>query len=228
MKDICNELDVRSLCHKILQNVSTLLRADRCSLFLVQGDRYVAPSSNTSKSKSTSIIKTAVPCKGISIDCELRTNVTESENRIQPVGCLSMEKGSNTAETASSTQPPISISSPNTGSVVVGSPIGSTSTESIDLPFMETFSTSSTHLRTPSSGSHGCHSKCLVSKLFDVCSQSTLQEMEKKKEIRIPWGTGIVGYVAESGEPVNIPDAYKVNKKFSLSSNIHLIILRRI
>jgi dual 3',5'-cyclic-AMP and -GMP phosphodiesterase 11 len=35
--------------------------------------------------------------------------------------------------------------------------------------------------------------------------------MEKKEEIRIPWGTGIVGYVAESGEPVNIPDAYKVS-----------------
>lgn len=34
--------------------------------------------------------------------------------------------------------------------------------------------------------------------------------MEKKDEIKIPWGTGIVGYVAESGEPVNIPDAYKV------------------
>lgn len=35
-------------------------------------------------------------------------------------------------------------------------------------------------------------------------------EMEKKDEIRIPWGTGIVGFVAESGEPVNIPDAYQV------------------
>ncbi|XP_049803168.1 dual 3',5'-cyclic-AMP and -GMP phosphodiesterase 11-like isoform X2 [Schistocerca nitens] len=92
VKDICNELDVRSLCHKILQNVSMLLHADRGSLFLVQG----------------------------------------------------------------------------------------------------------------------CASKrYLVSKLFDVCSRSTLQEMEKKDEIRIPWGTGIVGFVAESGEPVNIPDAYK-------------------
>lgn len=49
----------------------------------------------------------------------------------------------------------------------------------------------------------------LVSKLFDVCSRSTLAEMEKKEEIRISWGTGIVGFVAESGEPVNIPDAYK-------------------
>lgn len=39
VKDICNELDVRSLCHKILQNVSMLLHADRGSLFLVQGDR---------------------------------------------------------------------------------------------------------------------------------------------------------------------------------------------
>ena len=34
--------------------------------------------------------------------------------------------------------------------------------------------------------------------------------MEQLEEIRIPWGSGIVGYVAESGEPVNIPDAYKV------------------
>lgn len=37
VKDICNELDVRSLCHKILQNVSILLKADRGSLFLVEG-----------------------------------------------------------------------------------------------------------------------------------------------------------------------------------------------
>ena len=37
--------------------------------------------------------------------------------------------------------------------------------------------------------------------------------MEKKNEIRIPWGSGIVGYVAQSGEPLNIPDAYKVKKK---------------
>jgi len=38
VKDICNELDVRSLCHKILQNVGILTDADRCSLFLVGGD----------------------------------------------------------------------------------------------------------------------------------------------------------------------------------------------
>ena len=59
-------------------------------------------------------------------------------------------------------------------------------------------------------GERGSESRCLVSKLFDVCSLSTLKEMEKKEEIRIPWGSGIVGYVAQSGEPVNIPDAYKV------------------
>ena len=29
VKDICNELDVRSLCHKILQNVGILTDADR-------------------------------------------------------------------------------------------------------------------------------------------------------------------------------------------------------
>ncbi|XP_073825840.1 phosphodiesterase 11 isoform X3 [Musca autumnalis] len=98
VKDICNELEVRSLCHKILQNVSILLNADRGSLFLVQGR-----------------------CSG-----------------------------------------------------------------SADGP-----------------------KKCLVSKLFDVCPRSTVEEMEQQDEVQIAWGTGIAGHVAESGEPVNIPDAYK-------------------
>ncbi|XP_074034856.1 phosphodiesterase 11 isoform X2 [Leptinotarsa decemlineata] len=104
VKDICNELEVRCLCHKILQNVCMLLHADRGSLFLVQGDKNS--------------------------------------------GC-------------------------------------------------------------PHSPGSGNRDRCLVSKLFDVCSKSTLMEMEKKEEIKIPLGTGIVGYVAESGEPVNIPDAYQ-------------------
>ncbi|XP_063625843.1 dual 3',5'-cyclic-AMP and -GMP phosphodiesterase 11-like isoform X2 [Cydia splendana] len=99
VKDICNELEVRVLCHKILQNVSILLDADRGSLFLVQGEKAASPN--------------------------------------------------------------------------------------------------------PQNG------RCLVSKLFDVCSKSTPEQMEHLEEIRIPWGSGIVGYVAESGEPVNIPDAYK-------------------
>lgn len=49
VKDICNELDVRSLCHKILQNVSTLLNADRGSLFLVQGERPVPQKATQSQ-----------------------------------------------------------------------------------------------------------------------------------------------------------------------------------
>ncbi|XP_034935984.1 dual 3',5'-cyclic-AMP and -GMP phosphodiesterase 11 isoform X2 [Chelonus insularis] len=126
VKDICNELDVRSLCHKILQNVSMLLHADRGSLFLVQGERVC--SGNKAR----------------------RTGNTECNRR-----------------TTESTQ----------------------NDHSYNPPYSR--------------------SRCLVSKLFDVCSRSTLVEMEKKDEIKIPWGTGIVGYVAESGEPVNIPDAYK-------------------
>lgn len=35
--------------------------------------------------------------------------------------------------------------------------------------------------------------------------------MEQQDEIRVVWGTGIAGYVAESGEPVNISDAYQVS-----------------
>ncbi|XP_041982222.1 dual 3',5'-cyclic-AMP and -GMP phosphodiesterase 11-like isoform X2 [Aricia agestis] len=103
VKDICNELEVRVLCHKILQNVSILLDADRGSLFLVQGEKASAPQQN---------------------------------------------------------------------------------------------------------------GRYLVSKLFDVCSKSTPEQMQQLEEIRIPWGSGIVGYVAESGEPVNIPDAYK-DKRFN-------------
>ena len=52
--------------------------------------------------------------------------------------------------------------------------------------------------------------RCLVSKLFDVCSNSTLEEMEQQDEVKVAWGMGIAGHVAESGEPVNIPDAYQV------------------
>jgi hypothetical protein len=44
--------------------------------------------------------------------------------------------------------------------------------------------------------------------------------MEQKEEIMIPWGTGIVGYVAQSGESVNIPDCYQVcfSSKISIDS----------
>ncbi|KAJ4433415.1 hypothetical protein ANN_15674 [Periplaneta americana] len=139
VKDICNELDVRSLCHKILQNVSMLLNADRGSLFLVQGDRGSYSDNPRSISNNT------------------RSNNPRSPN---PAGSRLNNATGNPRQGRNS---PVSNSRP----------------------------------------------RYLVSKLFDVCSRSTLQEMEKKEEIRIPWGTGIVGYVAESGEPVNIPDAYK-------------------
>jgi len=36
VKFICNDLDVKSICHKILKNISILTQADRCSLFLVK------------------------------------------------------------------------------------------------------------------------------------------------------------------------------------------------
>ena len=53
----------------------------------------------------------------------------------------------------------------------------------------------------------------LVSKLFDVTESSQLADMYEHKPIRIPYGKGIVGYVAESGETVNIPDAYQVRER---------------
>jgi len=165
VKDICNELDVRSLCHKILQNVSILLNADRGSLFLVQGDRGSYDDS----------------CRGLS-------NNLRSGNPKPP------------------------------------------SSESVK--FNNITSAPNTRSRTNSLSSSSCSGnstrpRYLVSKLFDVCSRSTLQEMEKKEEIRIPWGTGIVGYVAESGEPVNIPDAYEVSagEEQSLLYTVHIFFV---
>lgn len=52
----------------------------------------------------------------------------------------------------------------------------------------------------------------LVSKVFDVNAESKLDEIRDLAEICIPWGTGIVGYTAETGETVNIADAYEVRK----------------
>jgi len=111
--DICNDLDVTSLCHKILQNVCILLNADRCSLFLVQG--------------------------------------------------------------------------------------------------------------------RGTDEKQLVSKLFDVRAETTLEQLSENQEgIRIAWGTGIVGFVAKTGEPQNIPDAYEVRLSvlFKLGSFVLQHLLR--
>ena len=58
-------------------------------------------------------------------------------------------------------------------------------------------------------GEPGTDSHCLISNLFDVSSNSTVEEMNKKTEIRIPWGNGIVGHVAQCGVALNIPDCYQ-------------------
>lgn len=39
-------------------------------------------------------------------------------------------------------------------------------------------------------GKKGSGTRWLVSSLFDVCSQSTLADIDKNEEIRIPWGSG--------------------------------------
>nr|XP_033802177.1 dual 3',5'-cyclic-AMP and -GMP phosphodiesterase 11A [Geotrypetes seraphini] len=59
--------------------------------------------------------------------------------------------------------------------------------------------------------------KSLVSKFFDVHAGATLLpscSMENSNEVQVPWGKGIIGYVAEHGETVSIPDAYQ-DRRFS-------------
>ena len=55
--------------------------------------------------------------------------------------------------------------------------------------------------------------KTLVSKFFDVHAGTTvLPSLSNSDEVQVPWGKGIIGYVAEHGETVNIPDAYQVRQ----------------
>lgn len=50
--------------------------------------------------------------------------------------------------------------------------------------------------------------KFLVSRLFDVAEGSTLEQASNNC-IRLEWNKGIVGYVASTGHPLNIKNAYK-------------------
>ena len=53
----------------------------------------------------------------------------------------------------------------------------------------------------------------LQSRLFDVTADSTLAEslVPEEKQIKVPFGKGIAGHVAETKETINITDAYQVN-----------------
>ena len=71
-------------------------------------------------------------------------------------------------------------------------------------------------------GEAGTDSHCLVSDLFDANINSTVEEMNNKTEIRIPWGSGFVGHVAASGVPVNITDCY-ADERFNPVSSSELL-----
>ena len=55
-------------------------------------------------------------------------------------------------------------------------------------------------------------SRYLVSKLFDVTNISTLEESihTEENEIKVPFGKGIAGHVAQTKEIININNAYEV------------------
>ncbi|GIY89690.1 dual 3',5'-cyclic-AMP and -GMP phosphodiesterase 11 [Caerostris darwini] len=58
-------------------------------------------------------------------------------------------------------------------------------------------------------GEKGDPGRCLVGQLLDVSCSSAIGQMRRREEICIPWGTGIVGHVAESRKSLNIHDCYK-------------------
>lgn len=53
----------------------------------------------------------------------------------------------------------------------------------------------------------------LVAKLFDVTQDTEFEEAlerARNEEIKIPFGVGVAGYVAQNKQIINIKDAYKV------------------
>lgn len=69
----------------------------------------------------------------------------------------------------------------------------------------------------------GCRRRCLVSKVFDVHSGARGQfllpdgmqqcDAADDNEVQIPWGVGILGYVASTGETVNLDVACDVSHR---------------
>ncbi|MCI4374568.1 hypothetical protein PGIGA_G00007680 [Pangasianodon gigas] len=56
------------------------------------------------------------------------------------------------------------------------------------------------------------HERTLVSKFLDVHSGTAGRPCSSAipfAEVQVPWGKGIIGYVAEHGETVNVPNAYE-------------------
>lgn len=63
--------------------------------------------------------------------------------------------------------------------------------------------------------------KSLVSKVFDVHGGAPVlpcYSTENSNEMQLLWGKGTVGYVAEHGETVNMPDVYQVRLAFQQPS----------
>lgn len=67
----------------------------------------------------------------------------------------------------------------------------------------------------------------LVSKVFDVQvggpNSPSKDFINQQREIRVPWGKGLVGYAAETGETVNIPDAYAVCNVLSINKSLGVL-----
>jgi hypothetical protein len=62
--------------------------------------------------------------------------------------------------------------------------------------------------------------RILVSKLFDVTSESTLEATLRANNDRVytvPFGVGIAGHTAQTGETINIRNAYEVSDSVVLS-----------
>lgn len=78
-------------------------------------------------------------------------------------------------------------------------------------------------------------SSFLPSKVFDVPTGANfLPSRSEENEVEVPWGKGILGWVAETGETVNLDVAYEVSyhcesyytrNKHTTSHKINLITI---
>ena len=67
----------------------------------------------------------------------------------------------------------------------------------------------------------------MIVMMMMMCSHSTVEEVSQN-EIRITWGVGIVGHVAQTGLSCNVSDCYQDSRWGNMSTTARKIIDSRI
>ncbi|GIY63836.1 dual 3',5'-cyclic-AMP and -GMP phosphodiesterase 11 [Caerostris darwini] len=192
--DIRNDIELHSFCHKVIQNVSVLIDRDKCSIFLVKGEK---------DSKISMLLLTCGPILNRTSD-DIPTSVSLS--------FCNSNCGCSSRFTRNTLQESQAIDEQELIFELVQDIRDDLDVRSLCHKVLQKVSILIDADRCSLflvKGEKSNPSRCLVSQLLDVSRCSTVEQMQQKEEICILWGNGIVGHVAEYRKSLNIPDCYK-------------------